>query len=121
MSARAGTRDLDASDQRTRWVADRRPAPEGDHEGRRWRRPSGVLARHGVGANFIAPCVLEIVDRNSHGLMCLLVHTERNSSCSTEGYDIPGEQSERLHRRLNTSKEMNALHLLESVHRRRMK
>ena len=30
---------------------------------------------------FLAPCVLEIVDRNRHGLICLLVHTERNSPC----------------------------------------
>ena len=31
---------------------------------------------------FLAPCVLEIVVRNSEGLICLLVHTQRNSPWS---------------------------------------
>ena len=71
--------------------------------------------------NLLAPCVLEIVDRNRHGLICLLVHTERNSPCSAEEYDDPGVQSEGLHQRLYTSKRMNELHRFQSVRRRRMK
>ena len=63
---------------------------------------------------FLAPWVLEIVDRNSHGLICLLVHTERNSPCCAEAYAednvVPGEQFEELHRRLSTSKKINELH-----------
>jgi hypothetical protein len=59
---------------------------------------------------FLAPCVLEIVDRNRHGLICLLVHTERNSPCSAEENAVSGVQFEELHRRLSTSKKMNELH-----------
>ena len=33
---------------------------------------------------FLPPCVLEIVDRNRHGLICFLVHAKRNSPCGTE-------------------------------------
>ena len=74
---------------------------------------------------FLAPCVLEIVDRNRHGLICLLVHTERNSPCSAEDYAedyvVPGEQFEELHRRLSMSKKINELHSFGLVGRRRMK
>ena len=54
--------------------------------------------------NSLPLCVLEIVDRNSHGLICLLVHIERNSPCSAEENAISGVQFEELHRRLTTSK-----------------
>ena len=60
--------------------------------------------------NSLPLCVLEIVDRNSHGLICLLVHTERNSPCSAEENAVSGVQFEELHRRLSTSKKMIKLH-----------
>ena len=66
--------------------------------------------QHSCWCNSCPSCVLEIVDRNRHGLICLLVHTERNSPCSTEDFDVPGEQFEELHRRLSLSKKMNELH-----------
>ena len=63
---------------------------------------------------YLPSCVLEIVDRNRHGLICLLVHTERNSPCCAEDYAednaVPGEQFEELHRRLSTSKKINELY-----------
>ena len=53
---------------------------------------------------FLTSCVLEIVNRNKHGLICLLVHTKRNSPCSAEENAVSGLQFEELHRRLSTSK-----------------
>ena len=54
-----------------------------------------------LSVQYLPSCVLEIVDRNRHGLICLLVHTERNSPCSIEENVVSGVQFEKLHRRIS--------------------
>ena len=49
--------------------------------------------------NSCPSCVLEIVDRNRLGLICLLVHTERNSPCSAKENVVSGVQFDELHQR----------------------
>ena len=57
---------------------------------------------------------MEIVDRNRHGLMCLLVHTERNSPCSTEENAVSGVQFEELHRRIS-AQQRRLCYILQSL------
>ena len=45
--------------------------------------------------------VLEIVNRNRHGLICLLVHTERNSRCKPEKNVVFGMKFGERHWRLS--------------------
>jgi hypothetical protein len=52
-------------------------------------------------AQYLLFCVLEIVDRNRCWLICLLVHTERNSPQRTEENAIFGVKFEELHRRIS--------------------
>ena len=50
-----------------------------------WSVLSTIIQKGGdCWCNICLPCVLEIVDRNRHGLICLLVHTERNIQYRTE-------------------------------------
>jgi hypothetical protein len=50
---------------------------------------------------YLPTYVLEIVDRNRYGLICLLVHTERNSPYKTEENAVSGAKFEELHRSIS--------------------
>ena len=67
------------------------------------------LLIHGCWCNNLPPCVLEIVVRNSKGLMCLLVHTEIIGPWSEEEFGTNSEDyllrcTEDYHRRLCVTK-----------------
>ena len=51
----------------------------------------------GCWCNICLPCVLEIVDRNKYGPICLLVHTERKSPYTIEENAISGAKFEEIH------------------------
>ena len=51
---------------------------------------------------FLPSCVFEVGDRNMYGLICLLVHIERNSPYRTEENAISDAKFEELHWSIST-------------------
>ena len=69
-----------------------------------------LLFRYECWCNSFPLCVLEIVDRNSHGLICLLVHTERNSPCKYRRLCCLRCTVRRTSPKINYVEEKNELH-----------